>query len=360
MSPIIRFLLGSTLLCCIGDVRATLIADPGQAVFPPVLVGEVSEPLSVTLTNTGNQSLNVVGLTPVFNEFARVGGSCGEVPFALAAQANCTLEYTFTPQFFGTLTQVVRATPDFGNFVEFTLIGSGVVDFLRIEPGQLMFPLQAVGTTAGPLFVTVKNISRTPATVVSLTPATGEYAYAGGSCGTVPFDIAGLGSCTLGYTFTPFGVGMVYQTLTATASAGNPVNFGLAGEGDQGRLVVQPRYIYFIPAIPVGAISEERVATLQNIGRVPMDVLEIGPAVEPPTISFVLSGGTCPTPPFSLAASDTCTVLFTFVPSAEGEVELDVRFKNSVSSPETVTLRGEGLPGSDTLFADGFEGLDGI
>ena len=64
MSPIIRFLLGSTLLCCIGDVRATLIADPGQAVFPPVLVGEVSEPLSVTLTNTGNQSLNVVGRAP--------------------------------------------------------------------------------------------------------------------------------------------------------------------------------------------------------------------------------------------------------------------------------------------------------
>lgn len=227
---------------------------------------------------------------------------------------------------------------------------------LVADPGQLMFPLQAVGTTAGPLFVTLKNVAGAAVTVVSLTPASGEYARAGGTCGTVPFNIAAQGNCTLGYTYTPFGVGTVYQTLTATPSVGEPVNFGLAGEGDRGRLIVEPRTIDFRPAIPVGAISEERFATLQNIGRVPLEVLAIGPSVPPPIASFVRTGGTCPTPPFSLSTSGACTVGFTFVPATVGQVQLDMLFQNNASSAETVTLLGEGRPGDDDIFGDGFDG----
>ncbi len=227
---------------------------------------------------------------------------------------------------------------------------------LVADPGQLMFPLQAVGTTAGPLFVTLRNISGAVVTVVSLTPASGEYARAGGSCGTVPFNITAQGNCTLGYTYTPFGVGTVYQTLTVAPSVGEPVNFGLAGEGDRGRLVVTPRNIDFMPSIPVGAISDERFATLENIGRVPLDVLSIGPSVPPPVVSFVRTGGTCPAPPFSISASGACTVGFTFVPAAVGQIQLDVLLQNTAASAETVTLRGEGRPVDDDIFGDGFDG----
>lgn len=350
-----RIFIGSLLLCCLGSARAALVAEPGQLVFTPAIVGQ-SQTLAVTLTNTGNTPLNVVGLSPVFDEFAYSGGSCGAVPFALAAQANCTLDYTFTPTIVWKSTQSVSAIPDVGNVVEFMLVGRGVSGALQASPAQLTFPLQALGSTAGPLAVTLNNITGAPVTVVSLTPASGPYADAGGTCGTVPFTVAALGNCTLGYTFTPTSVGMFYRTVTATPNVGGSLDFGLAGEGDVGRLIVEPRSIDFTPAIPVGAFSEERFATLENIGRVPLEVLAIGPFVPPAVISFVRTGGTCPEPPFPMLASGTCTVGFTFVPAAVGEVELDMQFENNVASAETVTLRGEGLPGDDFIFVDGFDG----
>lgn len=351
----IRSLLGSLLLCGIADARADLVADPGQLAFPLGVVGDTSEPLYVTLTNTGGTALNVVSLTSWDEAYARAGGSCGTVPFALAAQASCTLGYTFTPIFAGPTIESVRATPDVGNFVDFVLSGVAVTGALATNPGQLVFPLQALGATAGPLHVTLGNISNVDVTVVSLTPASGAYARAGGSCGAVPFAVAAQSSCTLGYTFTPVDIGMAYQTITATPAVGESVAFGLAGEGDVGRLLVEPRTIHFLPPIAVGEISQESFAVLENSGRVPMDVTAIVPSDVPSVLSFLRTGGTCPEPPFTMLASSSCTVGYTFAPAAVGVVELDMQFHNTTASPEIVTLRGEGLQGD--IFADGFDAI---
>ncbi|MCK9487980.1 MAG: choice-of-anchor D domain-containing protein [Xanthomonadales bacterium] len=354
MQCTIRLLLVSLLLCHVANARADLVAAPGQLVFPLAVVGETSEPLFVTLANTGAATLTVVGLTPADGAYARAGGSCGTVPFPLAAQASCTLGYTFTPFFQGVSSQTLRATPDIGAFVDFGLLGQAQVGALRTDPGQLMFPVQAVGATVGPLFVTLNNISNAPVTVASLTPASGEYARAGGSCGEAPFTLAARAGCTLGYTFSPGTVGAFYQTLRATPTAGEHVDFGLAGEGDRGRLGVEPGDIYFLPAVGVGGISEERFVTLENSGRVPLEVLAIGPFVAPPVESFFRTGGSCATPPFTILAYSSCTLAYTFAPVEIGEVILELQLENSGGSAETLTLRGEGLL-VDVVFADGFE-----
>lgn len=340
------------LLCCFANARANLVASPAQLQFPLGVVGDTSAPLYVTLTNTGSTTLTVVDLTHSDTAFARAGGTCGEVPIALLEQTSCTVGYTFTPFFAGPANAIVRATPNVGSFVDVALVGMAVTGAMTAQPGQLMFPLQALGTTAGPLHVTLNNIGNSALTVVSLTSASGAYARAGGSCGTVPFTVAAHAGCTLGYTFTPTGIGTVYQTITATPAAGEAVSFGLAGEGDSGRLLVEPRHIQFAPTA-TGAISEESVATLRNSGRVPLQVTAIGPHAAPAVEVFVPTGGTCPEPPFTMPASDTCTVSYAFAPVAVGVVELDVQFHNNASSPETVSFSGEGLPRD--VFADGFE-----
>lgn len=350
----IRLLLGTLLLGCAATAQAQLAANPGELEFPVGYVGITSAPLFVTLSNTGNTTLSVVSLSAAGGAFARAGGSCGTVPFSLSAQASCTLGYTFTPFFVGPTSATLRATPDIGSFVNFRLLGEGEVGGLRAQPSQLTFPLQAVGASVGPLFVTLRNTSAAPLSVVSLTPATGVYARVGGSCGAVPFTLAAQASCTLGYTFSPNSIGTVYQTLRATPNAGAFADFTLAGEADRGNLAVQPSNIRFMPPIAVGEISEEQFATLENTGRVPLQVLAIQPSQPPPVVSFVRTGGSCSTPPFTLFAFASCTVGYTFAPIAIGEVTMDVQIENSVGSDESVTLSGLGLP-EIALFADGFD-----
>lgn len=355
MHCVTRLLLGTLLLCCAANARAALVANPVELEFPFVVLGNTSAPQFVTLSNSGNTMLNVVDLSPVGGAYARAGGSCGAVPFTLVAQASCTLGYTFTPFFIGRITATLRATPDVGDFADFKLVGEGIEGGLSSDPGQLNFPLQVVGDTVGPLNVTLSNTANTSVTVVSLTPASGDYARVGGSCGDVPFTLASNASCTLGYTFSPTGVGTVYQSLRATPNAGDHVDFTLAGEADVGHLTVQPRNIRFMPPITVGQISQESFFTLENTGRVRMQVLSIEPFPVPTVASFVRSGGSCPTPPFTLNAFNTCTVGYVFAPAAAGELTMDVDIENTVASAPSVTLSGLALPAGNEVFGDGFE-----
>ena len=234
------------------------------------------------------------------------------------------------------------------------VVGQGEQGGLQAQ--SLNFGVQARGTTVGPLDVTLHNTSAAALNVGSLTPATGVYARVGGSCGTVPFTLASQASCTLGYTFTPNGIGEFrqYLYLGVTPNVGPTVYFDLTGEGDIGHPTVQPSNIYFLPDIVVGEISQEAFVTLQNTGRVPMQVLGIAPYDPPPVASFVRTGGSCGTPPFTLYAYASCTVGFTFAPIAVGEIRMDVRFAHNVGSAESVTLIGVGLPESP-IFANGFD-----
>lgn len=227
---------------------------------------------------------------------------------------------------------------------------------LDAYPNQLVF-LDPVGTTSEPKYVELTNTGDATLTVVAVTPASGRFANAGGSCGTVPFTLAAQASCTLGYTSRPQAVGTIYQYLRATTADGSYEDFTLAGEGDLADLEVDPPtgQVRFMPPLPVGTISEEYFVTLHNSGRVRLQVLSIAPAVVPPVFAFVRTGGGCPEPPFTINAFFSCTVGYTFTPVAVGEAQLTVNFHNTAGSPESVTFSGLGLP-EVPIFASGFEG----
>ena len=356
----IRLLLGSLLLCWVASARAELVADPVDLEFGTVAIGLTSEPLYMSLRNTGNTSLTVVDLwsPPAGGSFARAGGTCGAVPFTLAAQASCTLGYTFTPVFDAPITHTLRATPNIGSFVTFRLVGEGDVGGLSAGP-SLFFGLHALGDTAGPRYLSLSNTSAASLTVVSVTPASGPfnpYTRVGGTCGTPPFTLAAQASCTLGYTFTPNSVGKIYWDYTAVPDVGEVARFTLAGEGGRSFLRTSPRSYLFLAEIPIGGISNEMTVTLENPGEVRLQVTAIAPFGNPPVVPFVRTGGSCAEAPFTLGARSSCTVGYSFAPVAAGEVEMDIQFHQPSSSPETLTLYGTGLP-LDEIFADGFDEL---
>lgn len=226
---------------------------------------------------------------------------------------------------------------------------------LVASPPQLDFQLYPVGTTSEPRATTLTNTGNQALTIAAIAPVTapaGVFARAGGSCGAVPFTLAPQASCTVAHTFTPNTVDTFYETQRVTMAGGGTLEFGLRGEGDIARLDISPRTVIF-PDTPVGTIGPERTVQVKNIGPVPAQITGYTTTSVPAVSAFVLTGGTCPTPPFPLNPQALCTLSYTFFPGREGESTMSVDVRTFGGS-FPLDLLGMGLP-ETALFADGFE-----
>ena len=93
--------------------------------FGGQLLGSNSQ-LALTILNTGTGPLQVTAISAPSAPFAEVpGGTCGAVPFGLAAGANCTVLYSFAPVAPGLYSEVITITSDVGTATA-TLSGEGV------------------------------------------------------------------------------------------------------------------------------------------------------------------------------------------------------------------------------------------
>lgn len=104
-----------------------MLADLPTTDFGTLPIGVGSTDKFVTLTNTGDASLTISGLTLAAAPFARTAaGTCGNsLPKTLAPAESCTLSYTFTPSAGGSAMQTFTFTTDGVGDSGFTLTGSG-------------------------------------------------------------------------------------------------------------------------------------------------------------------------------------------------------------------------------------------
>jgi hypothetical protein len=149
--------------------------------------------------------------------------------------------------------------------------------------------------------------------VTALTAASGAFARFGGSCGnTLPITLAAGATCTLDYTFAPAATGAANQTLTVTANTTGSGTIALSGNGTQGVLAIAPAVVDF-GSVLIGTTSAAQAVTLSNTGTGSLDVTALTAAAAP----FARSGGTCSaSTPFALAAGASCTLLYTYAPTA--------------------------------------------
>jgi hypothetical protein len=240
------------------------------------------------------------------------------------------------------------------------LLSSGAVSVqaqLVASPWELDFDVEAIQTTSAPKATTLRNTGNASVTVVAMAtflPPTGVFARAGGTCGEVPFTLAPQATCTIQHTFTPRSIYTYFETIRMTLAQGAPVDFGLRGEGDVGRLVITPMTLHFFPT-PVGSVGQELTADLHNDRQAPFQILEFRSTSVPATSAFVRTGGTCPTPPFQFYAYSSCTLTYTFFPAQEGQSTMNMDIRTSGTSGNfPLWLSGDGLP-EISLFGDGFE-----
>ena len=185
-------------------------------------------------------------------------------------------------------------------------------------------------------------------------------AVAGWSCTTPAVGVGGTVSCSN----ASFAVGSATFTLTVAVSsgvAGGTVLSNTAtiasGLGDpvsannsatatttvtaapQGHLTISPANVAFGNQT-VGSSSAPHTVTLGNDGNAPLDVTTL----TAPAAPFARTGGTCAATPISIAAGASCTLIYTFAPSAPGAASQTLTVSANAPGSGSIALVGNGEP----------------
>lgn len=336
---------GSGTIALTGNgVQGNLTITPGSVNFGSVNVGTPSAEETVTLANTGTATLDVTALTAAAAPFARTGtGTCSaSLPITITAGSSCTLTYTFTPAVVGPASQNLTVTANAPGSGTIALSGTGVAAEFSVTPNPVAFGNQVVGTTSGPLIATLANTGTGSLSVTALPDPAAPFARTGGTCAAAPFTLAPSTSCTVIYTFAPAAVGPATGSVAIGSSVG-PVALSLTGTGIQGNLVIAPATVPFGNQ-PIGSTSAPQSVTLSNTGTASLDVTALTTAAAP----FARAGGTCgASPPITLTPGGSCTLTYTFAPTATGVANQVLTVTANAPGSGTITLSGTGTPAAD-------------
>jgi hypothetical protein len=211
-------------------------------VFQPQQVGTTSTPSTVTLTNTGNATLNftsiqIAGTNP--GDFAfGAGMTCPTGAGTLAAGNSCTISLTFTPAAPGARSGQVNIADDAaGSPQSISLSGTGGIPIASVNPGSLAFGSQNVNTTSVGRAITLQNTGTAAlaVTTISITGTDSNDYFQSNNC-PVGSNLGIGSSCTITVTFTPVTAGTQNnaQLSIADNASGSPHTVAFTGTGVQG------------------------------------------------------------------------------------------------------------------------------
>ena len=224
-----------------GDpVTSPPVSTPGVTIsgasvtFNSQLVGTASTPQSVTLTNSGNATLNIASVDvtgPNAADFV-LTHTCGT---SVAPGANCAASVTFTPSATGSRTASVKITDNAaGSPQTVALSGTGIAPAFTPSAASLNFGTQLVGTPSAAQTETVTNSGTANLAISTVTIGganAGDFAKSTDTCSGA--SVAPSGTCSVGVTFTPAIGGVRTASLTfADNATGSPQSVSLSGSGN--------------------------------------------------------------------------------------------------------------------------------
>ncbi len=251
-------------------VRSTLVASPSPVEFPDTPVGTSADPITVTLTNTGDAALTLHGISLSSSAFP-VAGGLPELPLVLAAGASAELAVGFDPTlqtaYAGTLT--LQTDTDVHAVV---LSGRGVLADLALAPAPHDFgAVEVTGDPAVQLFTITSSaaapfqlgavsVDHPAFTVTRVDPASYPASIEPGA--TATFEVAAL----------PGAVGTAAGTLTVTTtvSPSSLTRTRVSATGTAPDLVLSDSAIDFGPVDLAAAAPARRTVTVTNSGEGPL------------------------------------------------------------------------------------------
>ncbi len=294
-----------------GLLPPAISVNPATLSFGSTQAGFSSNPLSLTVTNSGGAAMANVGFQvsgQSAGSFATGATTCGAT---LTVGSSCTVQVVFAPMAIGdaaaTLT-VTSSTPGV-KAVAVPLSGTGQsTSGLTVTPAQLTFAAAAIAQASPAQTVTFKNLGGTNITGLNFS-VFGPFGLAQNGCGAM---LQAGASCATGVVFNPTKKGALTGTLTANFDgAAFPVIVALSGIGGlSGAVEVLPALLSF-PITGVGTTSIPNTITVTNTSTsMPLNDLSLAT-----TVGFRLAANTCGT---SLAPGAGCTTGVVFAPAAAG------------------------------------------
>jgi sugar lactone lactonase YvrE len=309
--------------------------------------GTVSGLKSLTLSNTGNATLNISSIT--------IGGAnptnftkdpsttCGTT---LAQSTNCTIYVSFSPTTTTTYSAIVSVADNAtGTPHAASLMGTGtyVTPTVTLLPSPVPFGSIVQGNKSTSQTVTLTNTGTSPYNISSygVSDST-DYTYTT-TCGSV---VQPEGTCTFSVTLQPASIATLNATLNVNDTTDSVnVSASLTGAGIS---AAAPVASITTPVAfgnqTINTTSAAQTLILSNTGNAALTITGITIGGANPTF-FTHSGGTCGT---SLAASSTCTILVTFTPATVTTYSATVSIAdNAAGSPQVATLTGAGVVPTD-------------
>jgi hypothetical protein len=295
--------------------------------------GTTSPPQTVTLTNTGNQTLNVTGVTITGINSGDFGqtNTCS----SLAPLATCTVTVTFGPTIVGNESANVSVTDNAPHSPQVeALTGTGVgggAPLVVLSPGSLTFSTQLVGTSSASQSVTLTNTGTATLTITSLT-SSGDFAQTN-NCGSI---VLGGANCTITVTFSPTNINARSGAITINDNAtGSPQSVTLTGKGTY--VLLASTNLTF-GSVTIGMLSSPQTITFTNTSKLAMTIR--GVTIIGTNSRDFSQNNTCGT---SVAKGASCSISVTFKPTATGTRKASVSIADvGGASPQTVSLSGTG------------------
>jgi hypothetical protein len=318
-----------------GAAPPTDVLNPTSLSFPDTIKGQNSAEMTVSVTNTGDETLTSVAAS-VSGAFQLKSNSCGT---QLPARSSCTLGMVFTPTLVGVQTGTLTIS-DLLRTQTVALSGTGLLPpEFSVSPANLSFVAQQVGTTSSFSMLTVNNTGGAAMANVGFQisgASASSYTVGTTTCGAT---LNAGSSCTAQVVFTPASSGGNTATLTVSSSTGGvtAVPVSLNGTGIVAAAIqATPASISFATT-GVGATSSSTTVTVTNSGT----VTSLDNLVLTAPASFQLVNNTCGS---SLGPQTSCTAGVTFVPTSAGTQTGNLTISSStVSSGAKVALSGMGF-----------------
>ncbi len=320
-------------------IAPVAVVSTGALAFGNQLLGTLSSPRSVTLSNTGSATLNfgvaLVGANP--GDFAETN-ACG---LSLAAGSSCSIDVSFLPSALGarSATLVISGDDPAHPQLLVALSGTGVTPVASLSTGLLAFGDQPLGTPSVAQSVTLSNTGSATLTFgLLLTGANpGDFAQAlGGSLSLAPGA-----SSPIAVTFLPTAAGArsAFIVIGSNDPANPVLTVALTGNGTVPVAGVSPGALAFGNQM-LGTQSAARSVTLSNTGAAPL------------TFSLALTGAqagdfadthACGS---SIPAGGSCSIDLTFLPTGLGarSASLEISSNDPAHPLLVVALSGVGMP----------------
>jgi hypothetical protein len=293
--------------------QATL--TPASLTFASQALGTTSTAQNINLTNSGESSMTITGIT-------LAGADMGDYvqtnncPPTLAVSFSCSISVTFKPLATGTRTASVSIVDSAAGFPQaVTLTGTGAAGttpLVTFTPSTLTFANVPINTSSTSQTATLPNTGAAVLTITGIA-ASGTVPSDFGqtnTCPVSPATIAVNGICTITVTFTP--TASIDQTGAITVTDNTPNGsdvLALAGNGVAPEVNLSATTLAFGSQAP-STTSAARTVTLENSGSLALSITSMAA-----TKDYNIVSDTCPS---SLAPGLTCTFGVTFSPTITG------------------------------------------